>query len=189
MIQKFQVQASALALLLSGVLLISGWTLNAQRDSLIGASFAMAGYVLSGFGLTGLFAFQSRQTGWLGLFGWFAMLGATFLFIPFVFADIARLSGVAPGLDRKLIESSGGTFVIGAISGVAYMLGLPAYGIASLRARLLWRWPAFLLIAAAFMPLVAMWLGTNKLLARIAGLAFIGFGINLWRLAKSIDEA
>ncbi len=69
-----------------------------------------------------------------------------------------------------------------------YKLPESKFGIDTIRAKVLKRWPAYLLILAAIQPLFFPFTGLSKMLVRIAGLALLGFAWNLWVLAKEYVE-
>ena len=64
------------------------------------------------------------------------------------------------------------------------MFGFIIFAIDVLRAKILNRWPAYVLILAALQPAFFPVIGVSKRLARIAGVALIGFAWNLWVLSK-----
>ncbi len=69
-----------------------------------------------------------------------------------------------------------------------FVFGYLLFGIDTIRAKVLKRWPAYSLILAAIQPLFFLFTGLSKMLVRIAGLALLGFAWNLWVLAKENVE-
>jgi hypothetical protein len=180
-------RASAVAAGLSGLLWIVGWTLDIERDSLMGAVLVLVAYVLAVFAFMGLYAIQYSRAGILGALGFVLVVVANVLFVPFVFIDIARAS-VAPEIDRELIETTAPTLTIGMVAAVSFMLGFALFGVATIRARVLSRWPAVVLVVAALMPAVYPLHGVGKLLARVGGVALLGLGWSLWSRASVAGE-
>ncbi len=106
------------------------------------------------------------------------------LFTPWLFMDVARISGIVQGVGWKEIQENGPTHIIGVVGGVGFVLGFFLFGAKTIQAKLLNKWPAVLLIIASIMPLIYTWVPIGKLLPRIAGLALIGFGADLWMKSK-----
>jgi hypothetical protein len=152
-------------------------------------------------GITGIYARQAERAGWLGLAG-FLMLGlwlaltAAFTFVeafilPLLASDAPRFVEGVLGI----FTGSAGQFDLGAlaaigpISGVLYMLGGLVFGIATLRAGILPRWPAGVLAFGAVASLAAAVLphGLARLLAVPVGLGLAWLGYALWseRQAKA----
>jgi hypothetical protein len=145
-------------------------------------------------GITGLYARQVRETGWLGLAGFILFSLWPVLTLPFTFAEalfLPQLTTVAP----KFVESflgifngSPGEMNLGAaaavydLSGVLLILGGLLFGIATLRAGILSRWAAGLLaVAAAVTPAAALLPPEHRALVAVpVGLALAWLGYALW---------
>ncbi len=183
-------RCSALAGFVSGPLLIVGWTMNLNRDSMTGAAMALTAFVLALFAFMGIYSAQYEQMKVVGLIGFTACIVGVALFIPWVFLDIARLSDAVTQPDWRFVETHGPTQAVGVFGGLGFIIGFVLFGIASLRARVFSRPPAVLLIVAGIMPLIHQWMGVDigKLLQRIGGLALIWFAWELWRLSRSQSE-
>lgn len=179
---------SALSSIISGILFIIGWTLNIDRDSLIGAELALGGYVLAIFAFIGIGAIQRSKLNIIGVIGFILIIIANSLFICWVFLDIARLSGMAPSVNWYEIERTGPTGIIGIIGGASFLFGYILFGIDTLKANVLSKWPAIILIIAGVQPLLNPWIGVGKLLARIGGIALIWFGLNIWMVMKNKEN-
>ncbi len=175
---------SAVCSLLSGLFLTIGWTINIRRDSLTGASLLLIAYVLALFAFMGIYGIQYKRLTIIGFIGFIFVVAANALFVPWVFLDIARISGVAAQVDWKEVQDIGPTNVIAVIGGIGFVLGFFLLGVDTIRAKVFSKWPAILLIIAGIMPLIYTWLPIGKLLPRIAGLALLGFSWNLWILSK-----
>jgi len=181
---EYYYKFSAICSASSGILWIIGWTLNIGRDSLTGSSLALAGYVISIFAFFGINTIQRKNQSIVGFIGFVLIILANALFIPWVFLDMARVSGVAPEVDWWYVERNGPTGIVAIIGGFSFVFGFIIFAIDVLRAKILNRWPAYVLILAALQPALFPFIGVSKLLARIAGVALIGFAWNLWVLSK-----
>jgi len=178
------IRFGSLCSLSAGLLLAVGWTINIKRDSLIGASLVLAGYVLALFAFISIYDFQREKLGVFGFLAFVLLIISCTLFTPWLFFDIARISGIVTGTGWKEIQESGPTHVIGVIGGFGVVVGFFLLGITTIQAKLLSKWPAILLIIASIMPLIYSWLPIGKLLPRIGGLALVGFGLDLWAKSK-----
>ena len=158
--------------------------------ALLTVAFAVLGLV----GVTGIYLRQTEEAGILGLLGYLS-LGLFFLLpIVFSFAEAFILPLVvsdAPGFVENFNglfngEGTDGTLgaleSISAVAGVLYLAGGALFGIAVFRARVLWSWPAVLLIAGAVIaPLTALVPHeVGRFAAVPVGVALIGLGISLW---------
>jgi len=145
-------------------------------------------------GVTGLYARQVEESGWLGLAGYLALALSWTLQTAFVFAEAfiaPPLATTAPAfVDGYLGISYGHTGgldfgalpALYALVSVMYMLGGLLFGIATFRAGVLSRWPAGVLAvvsavtpAAAFLPH-----HIQRLAGMPVGLALAWLGFALW---------
>lgn len=147
-------------------------------------------------GITGIYAGQVNKAGWLGLAGFLLLSFSWALQTAFVFAEafiLPLLATAAPqfvdGVLGTLARGQASEVNLGALPtiyslgvGVTYMLGGLLFGIATLRAGVLPRWPAGLLaVAAALTPLAALLPHAIQRLAGIpVGLALAWLGYALW---------
>ena len=162
------------------------WTL------IIALKFVMCLFFLIGF--TGIYARQAEKAGWLGLAGFLLLTVSFFLQTGFVFTELFVLPVVAvplPGfVESALGVANGhpGSMNIGAfvptyaVLGVCYLLGGLVFGIATIRAAVLPRWPAVLLaFAAVITPAAALLPHAQQRYAAVPmGLAMIWLGYSLW---------
>ncbi|WP_163541956.1 hypothetical protein [Occultella kanbiaonis] len=146
-------------------------------------------------GITGMYLHTRRYAGWLGLVGYLIFAaGYLAMFATEVIAAtvLPTVVGVQPGyVNDVLVSAAGGTPAgdIGGLqtllnlSGVGYLLGGLAFGIALLRAGILARWAAILLAVGAVgtAALAVLPEGFNRPLAVPVGIALIGLGVSLWR--------
>jgi hypothetical protein len=145
-------------------------------------------------GITGLYARQVNQAGWLGLAGFLLLSLFWTLQTAFAFAEAFVLPPLAPMapafVDGVLGISYGhtGAVNLGALPAlyslisILYLLGGLVFGIATLRAGILPRWPAGLLaVAAAVTPAAALLPHEIQRLAAVpVALALAWLGYALW---------
>ncbi len=145
-------------------------------------------------GITGLYARQAEKAGWLGLIGYLLLFFCWTLQTAFIFSEAFILPVLATAAPRfvesylGIVNGNPGAMNLGALPyiynlgvGIPYMLGGLMLGIATLRARLLPRVPAFLLaVVAVVTPAAAL---LPHALQRLAGmpmglaLAWLGFAL------------
>jgi len=145
-------------------------------------------------GITGLYARQADKAGWLGLAGAALLLMTWVLQTAFIFLEafvLPVLTTTAPAFIESVLGVVSGAPltadvgllpVLFGVVGVGYMLGGLLFGIATVRAGVLPRWPAILLAAAATLtPLAALLPHAVQRLAGIpVGVAFVWLGLALW---------
>jgi hypothetical protein len=154
-------------------------------------------------GIAGLYARQVERAGWLGLAGFLLLTLSWWLQTAFVFAEayiLPPLATTAP----TFVDGTLGTLAAGRASevnlgalpalynlGVAipYILGGLLFGIATLRAGILPRWPAGLLaVAAVLTPAAALLPHAIQRLAAIpVGIALAWLGYALWSERRASD--
>ena len=145
-------------------------------------------------GIAGLYARQVEEAGWLGLAGFLLFSLSWALNLAFIFAEafiVPLLATAAPTfvegffgiVNGHPVETNLGALpALYALTGVLYMLGGLLFGIATLRAGILPRWPAGLLaVAAAVTPAAALLPHEIQRLAGIpVGVALAWLGYALW---------
>ena len=147
-------------------------------------------------GIAGIYARQVERAGWLGLAGFLLLTLSWWLQTAFVFAEayiLPPLATSAPqfvdGTLETLAAGRASEVDLGALPaiynlgvGIPYMLGGLLFGIATLRAGILPRWPAGLLaVAAVLTPAAALLPHAIQRLAAIpVGLALAWLGYALW---------
>ena len=120
-------------------------------------------------GITGIYARQVKEAGWLGLAGFVLLIFTWWLQAAFVFAEAfvaPPLASKAPTFVDALVGISYGHThgmdlgvmpTLYAVMGLTYMLGGLVFGIATFRANILPRWAAGLLaVTATVTPLAAL---------------------------------
>lgn len=163
------------------------------RDSL---KVFMAALALAG--ITGMYLFQVRKIGVLGLVGYltFAVGYLTMLGIEFVGAFVLpSIAHSSPAyVSNALAQATNGTVTgsIGLIkvailvNGISYVVGGLIFGIALFRAHVLARWAA-LLLACGSVATVATGLlpQYERLFAFPTGVALIGLGYSVWHAQRA----
>jgi hypothetical protein len=144
-------------------------------------------------GISGIYARQMEQTGWLGLAGYLMLILSWWLQTAYVFTELFILpvmASPAPGFVTSflgIVNGSPGEMNIGALPaiygllGILYMLGGLLFGIATLRAGILSRWAAILLVVgAAVTPFAALLPHALQRFAAVpVGLAIAWLGYSL----------
>ncbi len=152
--------------------------------------------ILGLLGITGIYARQVEEAGWLGLVGYlllsiFYALTTAFQFVEalispllaatapaFVEGFLGIASGHASAVDLGLLPT------VYALTGfVGYMLGGLLFGIATFRAGILPRWAGGLLAVGVVLPLLTAGLlphPLDRILAVPVGLALAWLGYALW---------
>ena len=161
-------------------------------------SFAEA--VLALIGVTGLYLYQARKVGILGLigygmFGFFFILQAAFnfaeaLIAPLIAVNAPQLAVDFAGLFGRYpaVTDLGALGALPAVGAILYVGGAILFGIATVRARMLSRGAGILLIVAAAVTPVAGALlphALERMAAVPMGLALIWFGYSLWKNSRT----
>jgi hypothetical protein len=145
-------------------------------------------------GIAGLYARQVEEAGWLGLASFLMFSLSWALQLAFIFAEafilpplataapifVESFLGIVNGFPREM--NLGALVPAYTLVGILYILGGLLFGIAMLRAGVLPRWPAALLVvAAALTPAAALVPHPlNRMLAVPMGLALAWLGYALW---------
>lgn len=145
-------------------------------------------------GLVGLYVRQMEKAGWLGLAGFVLFSISWALQSGFVFAEVFILPPLATAAPQfvdsflGVVNGSTGELDIGpvvpayALVGILYLLGGLLFGIATVRAGVLPRWPAALLAITALLTPAAVLLPheMQRLAAVPMGLSLAWLGYALW---------
>lgn len=147
------------------------------------------------FGITGLYARQVEESGWLGLAGYLLLTIFYAVQMCFAFAEpliLPLLTTVAPTFVESVLgmaSGAGGPMSLGALSvvyqilPVLYLLGLLLFGIAIFRAGILSRWAAGLLACSgplAFIMVALLPHQLERFAAVPMGIALAWLGYALW---------
>jgi hypothetical protein len=174
-----------------------GWAI------IVSLKFAMC--LLFLIGIAGLYARQIEESGWLGFVGFLLLIVSWFLQTGFVFVGLFILPLMATAAPEfvvsylGIVNGSPGEMSLGAlvpayaVIGVTYLLGGLVFGIATLRAGILPRWPAGLLALAAMVTPAAALLPheIQRLAAVPMGISLLSLGFALWseRREKAPERA
>jgi hypothetical protein len=195
-------RAAAACAVLSGVLYIGIQFIHPEETvaavttdlwatvALITVAFAVLGLV----GVTGIYLRQTEEAGVLGLVGYLSLALFFLLPITFSFAEAMILPNVvddAPGFVENfngLFNGEGSDGSLGAlesistVAGVLYLAGGVLFGIAVLRAKILWSWAAWFVIAGAVVAPLASVVPheVGRFAAVPFGIGLIGLGLSLW---------
>jgi hypothetical protein len=145
-------------------------------------------------GITGLYARQAKESGWLGLAGYLLLSVWLVLIVGFTFVEVVILPGLATTAPAfvegwlGMFNGSAGTIDLGALptlwalTGPIYMLGGLLFGIATIRAGILPRMAAGLLaLGTVLAPVAALLpLEIQPKMAVPVGLALAWLGYALW---------
>jgi hypothetical protein len=130
----------------AGLLLLLGHILDVRGDpeygTVLGGTLVLTPHVVLVFALVALWAAQSERSGLLGSLGMVLGVVGTTLVSGVVMVEIAGASGVE--VDAVL----GASFpsVLALLGGLAFLIGLVLFGVATMRAGVLPRWAGLLLI-------------------------------------------
>ncbi|MEO8286144.1 MAG: hypothetical protein ABI670_06875 [Chloroflexota bacterium] len=145
-------------------------------------------------GLTGIYARQAKESGWLGLVGYLLLSLWMVLIAGFTFVEVFILPGLATTAPSfvegwmAMLNGTTSTMDLGGLSTVwlltapLYMLGGLLFGIATLRAGILPRWAAGLLtVGTVLAPVAALLpLELQPKMAVPVGLSLAWLGYALW---------
>jgi hypothetical protein len=151
--------------------------------------------LLNLLGITGIYARQAHESGWLGLAGYllFALMWA--LTAAFQFAEafiLPLLATDAPQFVEGFLGISSGSTgatnlgalpAVYALTGVCYLLGGVLFGVATFRAGVLPRWAAGLLAVGTILPVLGSSLVPHpfdRIFAVPVGVALAWLGYALW---------
>ena len=157
---------------------------------LLTVAFAVLGLV----GLTGIYLRQTEEAGVLGLLGYLSLAIFFLLPITFSFAEAMILPLIVddvPGFVENfngLFNGQGSDGTLGAlesistVAGVLYLAGGLLFGIAVLRAKVLWSWAAWFVITGAVVAPLASVVPheVGRFAAVPFGVGLIGLGLSLW---------
>jgi hypothetical protein len=182
------------------------WNVGAFTDSMswqIRSIAKLVMCVLAIAGLTGMYLYQRRQVGVLGLVGYLVFVAGYFLMssVEAIAAFLLpTLAHSEPGYVNDVLRASAGQSPAGDIGamqtlfsliGVLYMAGGLLFGIAMFRARVLARWAAALLAVGtvATAALAVLPESFDRPFAVPTGVALIGLGVSLWRTQRTSAPA
>jgi hypothetical protein len=165
---------------------------------IISLKFAMCFLFL--VGITGIYARQIEESGWLGLVGFLLFSLSWFVQTGFVFTELFVLPPLAPTTPQFVVSALGvangvpGEMNIGAfvptynVVGLTYLLGGILFGVAIFRANVLPRWAAGLLALTALLTPAAVLVphALQRLAAIPMGVALACLGYSLWSERRAL---
>lgn len=168
----------------AGILLLVGHLLNLGGDpeygTVLGSSSVLTAHVVLVFALVALYAAQAEQSGLLGSLGMVLSVVGTTLASGVILVEIAGASGAE-------VESVIGAGLSGALSllgGLAFLIGLILFGVATMRAGVLPRLAGIVLIVGDLVFGAASFSGSAALVIEVVGAlitcaAFVWLGLAL----------
>jgi hypothetical protein len=139
--------------------------------------------ILLVFAFTGLYVYQAQRAGILGLAGYVLTVISLVLNVCFRFSE----TFIGPILLAQFPDSimaivQGPYSTVQSVTVALFLAGYVLFGIATLRARMLPRWGAWLLIVGAVISFALMMLPIN-MGAILAGAGFVWMGYDLYSVA------
>jgi hypothetical protein len=165
-------------------LLLLGHIVNLGGDpeygTVLGEALVLGAHALLVFALVALWAVQAERSGSLGALGMVLSVLGTTLNCAAVLAEIAGASGA--DVEAVVAEGLPGTITL--LGGLAFLIGLILFGVATMRAGVLPRWTGPLLILGDVVFAVGTFAGSAALIVEVLGAlitcaAFVWLGLAL----------
>jgi hypothetical protein len=183
-----------LASILAGVLLVVGHVLNLGGDpeygTVLGSTSVLTAHVVLVFALVALYAAQAEQSGLVGSLGMVLSVLGTTLASGVILVEIAGASGAE--VDSVLGAGVAGTLSL--LGGLAFLVGLILFGVATMRAGVFPRWAVLLLIigdvvfgAGSFAGAAASIVYVLGALITCAGFVWLGLSLRLSGSRSSVS--
>lgn len=135
-----------LASAVAGLLLLFGHVSDLGGDpeygTVLGGSLVLTAHVVLVFALVALYAAQAERSGLLGSLGMILSVVGTTLVSGVVLVEIAGASGA----EVNAVLEAGLPGALALVGGLAFLIGLILFGLATMRAGVLPRWAGLLLI-------------------------------------------
>jgi len=152
----------------------------------LGETLVLGAQALLVFALVALWAVQAERSGPLGALGMVLSVLGTTLNCAAVLAEIAGASGA--DVDAVVSEGLSGTITL--LGGLAFLIGLVLFGLATMRAGVLPRWSGPLLILGDVVFAVGTFAGPASLIVEVLGAlitcaAFVWLGVALLSTADA----
>jgi hypothetical protein len=173
-----------LASLAAGILLLVGHLLNLGGDpeygTVLGSGSVLAAHVVLVFALVALYAAQAQQSGLLGSLGMVLSVIGTTLASGVVLVEIAGASGA----EVEAVTGAGLSGALSLLGGLAFLIGLILFGVATMRAGVFPRGAGLVLIVGDVVFGAASFAGTASLVIEVVGAlitcaAFVWLGLAL----------
>src|SRR5215217_6887462 len=168
----------------AGLLLVLGHLLDLGGDpeygTVLGGTLVLTAHVVLIFALVALYAAQAEQSGLLGSLGMVLSVVGTTLVSGVVLVEIAGASGAE--VDAVLGAGLPGALAL--LGGLAFLIGLILFGVATMRAGVFPRWAGLLLIVGDVVFGAASFAGAAATIFEIIGalitcLALLWLGLSL----------
>ncbi|HEY6582743.1 MAG TPA: hypothetical protein VIZ60_16645 [Rubrobacter sp.] len=174
----------------AGILLLVGHLLDLGGDpeygTVLGSSSVLAAHVVLVFALVGLYAAQAERSGLLGSLGMVLSVVGTILVSGVVLVEIAGASGA----EVEDVLGAGLSAALVLLGGLAFLIGLILFGVATMRAGVFPRWAGLLLIVGDVVFGAGGFAGAAATIFEVVGAlitcaAFVWLGLSLLSGASS----
>jgi hypothetical protein len=174
----------------AGILLLVGHLLDLGGDpeygTVLGSSSVLAAHVVLIFALVGLYAAQAERSGLLGSLGMVLSVVGTILVSGVVLVEIAGASGA----EVEDVLGAGLSAAPVLLGGLAFLIGLILFGVATMRAGVFPRWAGLLLIVGDVVFGAGGFAGAAATIFEVVGAlitcaAFVWLGLSLLSGASS----
>ena len=174
----------------AGILLLVGHLLDLGGDpeygTVLGSSSVLAAHVVLVFALVGLYAAQAKRSGLLGSRGMVLSVVGTILVSGVVLVEIAGASGA----EVEDVLGAGLSAALVLLGGLAFLIGLILFGVATMRAGVFPRWAGLLLIVGDVVSGAGSFAGAAATIFEVVGAlitcaAFVWLGLSLLSGASS----
>jgi hypothetical protein len=164
-------QGGGLSSIVAGVLLLVGHILNLSGDpeygTVLGSLLVLVAHVTLVFALVALWAVQAEQSGLLGGVGMVLSVIGTTLASGVILVEIAGASGV----EVEAVTGAGLSGALSLLGGLAFLIGLILFGIATMQAGVFPRWAGVLLIVGDVVFGAASFAGSAAPVVEVVGAA------------------
>ena len=173
-----------MASVVGGLLLLLGHLLDLGGDpeygTVLGGALVLAAHLALVFALVALWAAQAEQSGVPGSLGMVLGAAGTTIVCGVVLVEIAGASGA----DAGAVLGAGIPAALALLGGLAFLIGLILFGIATMRAGVFPRWAGMLLIVGDVAFGVGSFTGAAATIFEIVGAAvtcaaFVWLGLSL----------
>jgi hypothetical protein len=173
-----------LASVAAGILLLVGHLLNlggnSEYGTVLGSSSVLTAHVVLVFALVALYAAQAEQSGLLGSLGMVLSVVGTTLASGVILVEIAGASGA----EVEAVTGAGLSGALSLLGGLAFLIGLILFGVATMRADVFPSWAGMLLIVGDVIFGAASFAGAASLVIEVVGAlitcaAFVWLGLAL----------
>ena len=184
-------KGGGLASIAAGVLLLVGHVVNLgghpEYGSVLGEILVFTAHLALVFALVALYAAQAEQSGLLGALGMILSVVGTTIVCGVVLVEIAGASGVSVA---GVLEA-GVSGAISLVGGLAFLIGLILFGIATMQAGVFPRWGGLLVIVGDVVFGAGSFAGAVAPIISVVGAAitcagFVWLGLSLWSAGQRV---